>query len=89
VNISSVFQNNDYSDDAYKFGVEYIYNELILLRGGIVITPRSNGTDYIFGPSGGIGICTTFAKLNVQFDYAYQKTEWFSGTNVFTIALNF
>jgi hypothetical protein len=89
MNISSVFQNNDYSDDEYKFGVEYVYNDLISLRGGTIGTPKTNGTDYIFGPSVGIGVRTQFSTFHVQFDYAYQKAEWFHGNNIFTIGLNF
>jgi hypothetical protein len=89
VNLSSVFQNNDYSDDEYKFGIEYIYNDLVSLRGGTVLTPRTEGTDYVFGPSIGIGIHTVYSNIDIRVDYAYQKMEWFDANNIFTIGLNF
>jgi hypothetical protein len=89
MNLSSVFQNNNYSDDEYKFGIEYISDDLLSLRSGIIFTPETGGADYLYGPALGIGIHTVYNGIEFRFDYAFQQTKWFHGNNIFTIGVNF
>jgi len=84
----STFQNNDYSADEYKFGVEYIYNKLLSLRGGMMISPTTPN-EYLFGPSMGIGVNydATFGKISV--DYSYRAVKYFSGNHIFSVIFKF
>ena len=89
LNLTSVFQNNNYSADEYKFGVEYIFNNLLSVRSGITISPGSGFSENIFGPSFGIGFQTAFNNYNIFVDYAYRSIEFFQGNHVLGITLEF
>jgi hypothetical protein len=87
--ISSVFQNNNYSEDEYRFGGEYLYDNLVALRAGMTISPQDAGNEYIYGPSGGLGIHTLVNEVRVSVDYAYRWVRYFSGNHVITLSVGF
>ncbi len=89
MNITSTFQNNNYSDDEYKFGAEYIYDNLISVRGGIAITPEIGSSRYIFGESVGAGINYEVSNIRISIDYAYRAVKYFNGNHVFTVMLEY
>jgi hypothetical protein len=86
---SSVFQNNNYSEDEYRFGGEYLYDNLVALRAGMTVSPQDPGNEYIYGPSGGIGIHTVVNEVRVSVDYAYRWVRYFSGNHVVTLSVGF
>lgn len=86
ITISSVFQNNNFSDDEYKFGIEYC-NEIISVRSGISVAAQSGNGENIFGPSIGFGIHKFINGINVSVDYAYRFVQYFNGNHVFGLVL--
>jgi hypothetical protein len=86
--VSSLFQNNNFSEDEYKVGLEYGYDNLIFLRGGYSAAAKSNDA-YIYGFSAGVGINYDLGGLDVKVDYAYRDVEYFGGNHVFGISLGF
>jgi hypothetical protein len=89
INISSLFQNNNFSNDEYKFGVEYSFRNQIFFRTGAVFSSKSEYQENIFGPAFGLGINTHISSFDLQVDYAYRKTQYFAGNHVFSIIVNF
>jgi hypothetical protein len=89
LNFTSVFQNNNYSADEYKFGVEYIFNGLLSLRSGIAIAPEGDLNENIFGQSVGAGIHTKLYSYNISIDYAYRAVKYFQGNHVFCISFEY
>jgi len=87
--VATSFQNNNYSDDEYKVGAEYSYNNMFFLRGGWDFAPQASSNTYAFGPSVGAGVQITSDDVNVGFDYAFRHTEYFSGNHVITLKLGF
>ncbi len=86
ITLTSVFQNNNYSDDEYKFGIEYL-NEFIYIRSGISITAKSESAENIFGPTIGFGLHNIINDIKISFDYAYRFVQYFNGNHVFCIFL--
>lgn len=86
ISVMGTFLNNNFSDDEVKFGLEYAYDNLFFARGGYSI-PTGNSDDYIYGLNLGAGINYNVGTLNLQIDYAYQSTRFFSGNQVFTVKL--
>lgn len=86
--VSSLFQNNNFSEDEYKFGLEYGYDNLVFLRGGYAMTAK-NSSNYIYGFSAGVGINYDLGGLDVKVDYAYRDVKFFGGNHVFGISLGF
>ena len=86
--ISTSFQNNNFSSDEYKAGIEYGYNNMFFLRGGYGAGPQ-NTEDYIFGFSAGVGLNYNFESLAFKVDYAYRDTDFFDGNHIFSVAFGF
>lgn len=84
ITLTSVFQNNNYSDDEYKFGMEY-FNEFISIRSGVSVTAQSETAENIFGPSIGFGVHKLINEIQISIDYAYRFVQYFNGNHVFCI----
>ena len=87
--LSATFRNNNFSGDEYKFGAEYGYNNLLFLRGGYSMSPKSQSEDYIFGLTAGLGINYDLGGLDVKIDYAYRDVKYFDANHVFAISFGF
>jgi hypothetical protein len=89
LNMTSSFQNNNYSEDEYRFGGEYIYEDLLAIRAGASISPQDPGNEYIFGPTGGLGVHARIDEIRVSVDYAYRWVRYFSANHVITLNVGF
>jgi hypothetical protein len=90
VNVSGDFSNNNFSDDEYKLGAEFVYNDMFSARAGYTFAPTiANSSDYLYGYNLGVGVHTTVSGIHMAVDYAYQYTQYFNGNNIVTIALGF
>jgi hypothetical protein len=89
ISLTATFQNNNYSDDEYKIGAEYIFKDLISLRGGYVFAPQTeDAEDFIYGPSFGIGV-HYYAGIDITMEYGYRWTRFFDSNQVITFILGF
>lgn len=90
VNVSSIFQNQNYSDDEYRFGAEFAYAESFFIRGGYSIANETvlEGS-YIFGYTLGAGLTQNFDGMDFTFDYAYRDVDFFDANHVFSVKLGF
>ena len=88
--ITTAFKNNNFSDDEYKLGLEYGYNNTFFLRGGYTFAPQQAFEDsYIYGFTGGAGIDYSFENISIKVDYAYRYTKLFDGNHVFGVSIGF
>ncbi len=84
------YQNNNFSEDEYKLGAEYCYDNLLYLRGGWALAPSiPENSTYIFGGTVGAGIQTNLGDADVAIDYAFRDTEFFSGSHTIAIRIGF
>lgn len=89
LHLTSTFQNNNFADDEYKIGAEYILRNTIFIRGGYAFAPSEGQREYIYGASAGIGVRTMLGANQVSVDYAYRSVKYFNGNSVFTIGIEF
>jgi len=87
--LSGSFQNNNFSDDEYKVGAEYAYQDLIFVRGGLNLSAQETEKEYIYGPAFGAGIHTAVGSLDLTFDYAFRSADIFDNNHVFSLKLGF
>lgn len=87
--ISTSFQNNNFSDDEYKVGAEYGYNNMFFVRGGWDFAPTASQNAYIYGPTVGAGVMINSEDINIGFDYTFRHTEYFAGNHVVSVKLGF
>lgn len=92
--LSGIFENNNFSNDEYKVGGEFAFQNMLFVRGGYSLSPQS-GKDvagqqsYIYGFTAGLGIAVDLGDVQARLDYAYRDVKYFGGNNVFTVSLGF
>lgn len=89
LNTSSMFQNNNLSSDIVKLGVEYNFQDFVMLRGGYNISSNINVDDQLYDFSLGGGINYDLNGTMVQLDYAFRNDQFFDANNIFSITLGF
>jgi len=89
VTFSSLFQNNNFSDDEYKFGLEYAYDNTLFARGGYNVSQETIKDSYIYGATVGAGVHYAFSGLDVTFDYAFRDVKFLSSNHIFSLKLGF
>lgn len=89
--IATTFQNNNFSGDVYRFGAEYMFNNLIALRGGYAYTPESQETGNIWGFTAGAGLNYDLGGgTEVRMDYAFRQVRTsFDANHVFSVGFAF
>jgi hypothetical protein len=84
------FVNNNYSNDEYRFGVEYSFKNMVFLRGGYALTTGiPSQFENIYGPTFGAGIQYDVSGVLMAVDYAYRQTKFFSANQWITVRLGF
>ncbi|MBI3194586.1 MAG: PorV/PorQ family protein [Ignavibacteriae bacterium] len=89
LSFSGLFQNNNFSDDEYKIGLEYSYSDLLFLRGGYSQSAKTTELESIFGGTYGIGFHQNLGDVDLSIDYAFRSAEYFGGNHVFGVILGF
>ena len=90
--LSTTFQNNNYTYDDYKIGLEYTFKDIFYVRGGYLFSPQStDDTPNIFQNYAlGVGVnLKEFSNIDLSVDYAYLPVKYFDGNHVFAISLGF
>jgi len=87
--LSLVFENNNFSGDVYNVGAEYGYNKMFFARLGYTMSPTNQDPNYIYGFTAGAGINYDLGGIDVKVDYAYRSVKYFTANNVFEISLGF
>ncbi len=87
---SYMFQNNNFSFDDNKMGLEYSFRNMVFLRGGYTMgMDVPDGWDYIYGPSFGAGFHKDMGGIDLTLDYAYRFVEVFDSNQMFTVKIGF
>jgi len=89
LNISGVFQSNNFADDEFRIGAEWSMDDFIYLRGGLPLVSEDDDNPYIFGPSFGAGISLGTGKVDLILDYAFRNVEFLDANHIFSIHLGF
>jgi len=87
VNVNASFRNNNFIEDEMMAGVEYVYNDMIFIRGGY---SSSKQAEYLYGPSFGAGFKYTLGLNTFYFDYSFAQTsKYFNSNQWFSIRYAF
>jgi hypothetical protein len=85
---ASSYENNNFADDAYKFGLEYGFRDLLFLRGGYDYQPpKSADRENIYGMAFGAGVHLIVGTVDVSFDYAFRSAKFFDNNHVVSVKL--
>lgn len=90
--LSTTFQNNNYTYDDYKFGLEYTYKDIFYVRGGYLYSPQSTDTTPNIFQNYALGVglnLKQFSDIDLSVDYAFVPVKYFDSNHVFAISLGF
>ncbi len=85
ITVFGTFQNANFSNDQYRGGLEYAFNEQLFLRIGYS-TPDADKSNHIEGLSFGGGVELPIGGFSLGVDYSFTKMDFFN--NVQTIAMH-
>jgi len=86
---AGAFLNNNYSEDEYKIGAEYGYNNQFFARVGYQMSPELESEQYLYGVTAGAGVNVNFEGIQLRVDYAYRYAQYFDGNHIFALSLGF
>lgn len=88
--LSTSFQNNNFSNDEYRFAGEFSYNETLFIRGGYAYVSEAVDLEEesVFGPTFGIGLNMN-QGLDITIDYGYRWARYFDANHMVTVQLGF
>ena len=87
--VAGRFLNNNFSRDAYNFGVEYRFRDLVALRGGYNYRPGLNSDEQMYRFTLGAGVNIKLGNNVLIIDYAYRDARFFDGNNLFSLKVGF
>lgn len=91
--VSGTYTNNNLYLDQYKIGGEYGYSlepVKLFARAGYEFVPQLNDVkDNVFGLTLGAGVSYNTGGIDLTFDYAFRKAEFFDNNNVFSLKVGF
>lgn len=87
--VSGTFQNNNFDNDRIKIGAEYMFNDLIALRGGYLFNQNVESADALYRFTLGVGLHYNLAGTDLTLDYAYRDSQYFDGNNLFSLQIGF
>ncbi|MFQ5454095.1 MAG: PorV/PorQ family protein [Candidatus Zixiibacteriota bacterium] len=84
--LSGNFRSNNFSEDLWQSGVEYVYDQKYFIRGGYNFSSQDN---YMYGMSFGAGLIVPLGESKIGFEYSWTETEFFTNNQYFTVKFNF
>jgi len=89
LHIDGNFRNENLGTDGFQFGAEYMYSDLISLRGGYLVAAQTNSDDQLYRFTLGVGLHTSVSGTDLHFDYAFRDSQYFDGNNLFQLTIGF
>ena len=84
--VSGAFCSNNYSQDVWQGGAEYVYDDRYALRVGY---NYSDQNDWLYGVSIGGGVLINIKETKLSVDYTWSDTEIFKDNQYFTVKILF
>ena len=88
--VASAFQNNNFANDEYKLGGEFVYDDMLFLRGGYSYMGEVKDNEYqqFFGVTAGLGVKVDIG-LELIVDYAYRAAKFSESNHLIGVKFNF
>ncbi len=84
--ISGNFRSNNYTQDYWQGGAEYVYDGKYSLRAGYTF---QDNTNYVYGASLGAGVKVPLGGTTLTFEYSWNQTDVFDDNQYFTLTADF
>ncbi len=86
---STNFNNYNYGSDALRLGAEYMFNNMIALRGGYLYATDLDAEEQLYTFTAGAGFHYDVGGMDLTIDYSFRDSQYFDGNNLFSLKLGF
>jgi hypothetical protein len=86
---AGVFENYNLGNDQFRFGLEYMFRDLVALRGGYLLLNDVETENQLNRFTLGIGLHYQFSQVDLGFDYTYRDSQYFDANNMFAFTFGF
>ncbi len=86
---STNFNNYNYGSDALRLGAEYMFNDMIALRGGYLYATDLDAAEQLYSLTAGAGFHYDVGGMDLTIDYSWRDSQYFDGNNLFSLKLGF
>jgi hypothetical protein len=80
------FRSNNFSEDYYMGGLEYVYDGKYSLRGGYQYADQDK---WLYGASLGAGVMFALGGTDLTLEYCWTETEVFEANQYWTLKASF
>jgi hypothetical protein len=87
--VAGVFENYNLGKDQFRFGAEYMFKDLLALRGGYIMVNDAKTEDVEYNFTAGVGLHYNLNNVDFGFDYTYRNSQYFDGNNLFSLTFGF
>ncbi len=86
---STNFTSNNFSSDAFKLGVEYAFQNFVMVRAGYNLETGLESDESLYRFTMGAGINYELGGTPLSIDYAYRDSQYFDSNNIFSFTIGF
>ena len=86
---ASTFNNYNFGSDAFRFGSEYIFDNMIAIRVGYLYETDLDSKDQLYTFTAGAGFNYNIGGTDLSIDYSFRDSQYFDGNNLFSLKLGF
>ena len=86
---TGTFQNNNIQNDDFRIGMEYVFDNMVMVRGGYAYTTNTDTDDLLYTFTLGAGFHYTLGGTTIGVDYAFRNSQYFDANNMFGIEISF
>lgn len=87
--VSTNFSNYNFGSDALRLGAEYMFNDMIALRGGYIYATDIDSEEQLYRFTAGVGFQYNISGMDLTLDYSFRDSQYFDGNNLFSLKLGF
>jgi hypothetical protein len=84
--VTGAFQSNNFSEDEFRIGSEYVMSEQLFLRGGYSGSSQKN---YLYGFTAGAGLRVPLGSTLTMLDYTWAEAGAFNSNHFFSLKMRF
>lgn len=87
--VSGNFNNNNFGSDAFKVGAEYMFGDMLAVRGGYILHSGLPSEEQLYRFTAGAGFHYNLGGTDLTIDYAFRDSQYFDGNNLFSLKIGF
>jgi hypothetical protein len=87
--LTTNFNNYNYGSDKVRLGAEYMFDDMIAVRGGYLLETDLSSEEQLYRFTAGAGFKYDLGGLDLTLDYSFRDSQYYDGNNLFSLTVGF